>query len=185
MRYLPRRCSTLLTLFIALLLLVSCAGQTTPSAPSVGNGFAHPLIPQSSASPGTTASDPGSTQPAQAFTLYADFPTDALLATLGTPVVFAAEQGEYTFEVLVWADMDLDKITVVTCFFDEDAIRIIPGDELFATSPLAALTPLRLRISMPGSLPAYGVVAHKDGQARFYSISLSGRDGSLVLEEEI
>ena len=68
--------------------------------------------------------------------------------------------------------------------FGEDGSVSFDTEVLYALGILAPEEPLIVQIAFPGDLPSYGVqFVDGEGNVRRFAIQMSGRDGSLFMEE--
>ncbi len=129
------------------------------------------------------------------FTPFAEYP----LADTGSLVArFAAsdtdlshftrivlDDGSSRCDLLLSAYGSVQDFTVLSIKFVETADGFAySGKELYRYGTLSSDTPVILSLTFFGDMPSYAI-SYKDstGQTHYYSISLSGKDGSLQLTE--
>ena len=89
-----------------------------------------------------------------------------------TRVLFRSEEGVADFKLLSLSLRDVD----------QNGNAVFDQREIFSRPALRAGIPLAVPMSFPGDIPSNGFsYTDTDGRTKGYSISISGRDGSLVV----
>lgn len=100
---------------------------------------------------------------------------------------YAAYSGEYEADILFVTERTLRNFKVLSISLEDvsdDGTAVFAVTELFEENPLTAERPLMVRTSFPGDMPTNGVsYTDGSGETRYFSVSESGFDGSLVLNE--
>ena len=100
---------------------------------------------------------------------------------------YAAYSGEYEADILFVTERTLRNFKVLSISLEDvsdDGTAVFAVTELFEENPLTAERPLMVRTSFPGDMPTNGIsYTDGNGETRYFSVSESGFDGSLVLNE--
>ena len=100
---------------------------------------------------------------------------------------FVAHSGEYEVGVVFTAERTLQNFKVLSISLEgmgDDGTPVFSVLELYAQDALTPGRPLLVRTSFPGDLPSNGICyTDDDGATRYFSVSESGFDGSLILSE--
>ena len=95
-----------------------------------------------------------------------------------------SSEDEYAVSVVFHAYDKLQDVTILTMEFHEEGY--LPGAELFTIPELTTELPLVAELSFPGDMSTYGIrFVDQLGTTHMYSIYISGKDGSLILEEDL
>ncbi len=196
----------LLPILCAALLLAACGGksgsnspaQVTPRqvtpAPSTGPASSPALPVPATPAPGlTTSSDlPGETgtpapddepeaPPARLFAAFLD--EEAPPAYYDA---FVADDGEYSVQVVYSVDTTVTDVRVLSLAMTDykDGKPVYDETELYRQESLAPDCPLVVTLVFAGDLPNNGLsFVNPAGETQRFSLSQSGKDGSLFLEE--
>ncbi|MBQ9492569.1 MAG: hypothetical protein IJR54_02390 [Oscillibacter sp.] len=100
---------------------------------------------------------------------------------------FAAYRGEYEAGIVFFAERavrDFKVLSVSLTDVDEDGTALFSVRELYAQETLTPERPLLVWTQFPGDIPSNGVSYVDDtGEVRYFSVSESGFDGSLIMTE--
>ena len=100
---------------------------------------------------------------------------------------YAAYSGEYEADILYVTERTLRNFKALSISLedaDEDGTAVFAVTELFEENPLTPERPLLVRTSFPGDMPTNGIsYTDESGETRYFSVSESGFDGSLILSE--
>ena len=100
---------------------------------------------------------------------------------------YAAYSGEYEADILFVTERTLRNFKILSISLEdvsEDGTAVFAVTELFEENPLTTERPLMVRTSFPGDMPTNGIsYTDGSGETRYFSVSESGFDGSLILSE--
>ena len=100
---------------------------------------------------------------------------------------FVAHSGEYEVGIVFTAERALQNFKVLSISLEgmeDDGMPVFSVLELHTQDALTPERPLLVRTSFPGDLPSNGICYTDDsGATRYFSVSESGFDGSLILSE--
>ena len=114
--------------------------------------------------------------------LDADYADEELLSNSAYP--HYRNEDEYAVAVVFHAYGKLHDVTILAMEFHEEGY--LPGAELFTVPELTAELPLVAELSFPGDMSTYGIrFVDQLGATHMYTIYISGKDGSLILEEDL
>ena len=114
--------------------------------------------------------------------LGADYADEELLSNSAYP--HYRNEDEYTVSVAFRAYDTIRNVTILAMEFHEEGY--LPGAELFTVPELTAKLPLVAELSFPGDMSTYGIrFIDQLGATHMYSIYISGKDGSLILGEDL
>lgn len=107
---------------------------------------------------------------------------DEGLSEEGNAVVLTVDEGEYAVWIAFRAYEPLTDVRFVSLALTEEGFAI---DRVLLRLPaLTAEFPLAACVSFPGDMSTYGLqCVDAAGTQRFFTVSISGRNGMLVLEE--
>ena len=95
---------------------------------------------------------------------------------------YAENDLEYCTGVAFRAYGELRDVALFT--FDFSGENYVMGDDFFTLSELTPEMPLVAELAFPGDMTMYGIrFTDENGNIHIYSICISGRNGSLVLEK--
>ena len=93
-----------------------------------------------------------------------------------------ADDSEYALWIIFHAYETLRDVRLMSLDVTDYGLAI--GEQLSMLPEMSDQTPLAARVSFPGDMSAYGIAFEdRDGARRFFVVSISGRNGMLVLEE--
>ena len=100
---------------------------------------------------------------------------------------FTAYSGDYEVGIIFSASRTLRDFKVLSISLedvDEDGMPVFSVLELYTQDALTPERPLFVQTSFPGDMPTNGIsYLDDDGTTRYFSVSESGFDGSLILSE--
>ncbi|MBQ7682196.1 MAG: hypothetical protein IJT31_08320 [Oscillibacter sp.] len=100
---------------------------------------------------------------------------------------FTAYSGDYEVGIIFSASRTLRDFKVLSISLedvDEDGMPVFSVLELYTQDTLTPERPLFVQTSFPGDMPTNGIsYLDDDGTTRYFSVSESGFDGSLILSE--
>ena len=114
--------------------------------------------------------------------LDADYADEEWLSNSAYP--HYRNEDEYAVAVVFHAYGKLHDVTILAMEFHEEGY--LPGAELFTVPELTAELPLVAELSFPGDMSTYGIrFVDQLGTTHMYSIYISGKDSSLILEKNL
>ena len=95
---------------------------------------------------------------------------------------YAAQTEEYVDQVLFRAHQELTDFSLWIMGFQD--MDFVPIEEVYRLDMLEPGTPLYAKLHFPGDMSSYGIrFTAPDGTEHFCVLSISGKDGSLILAE--
>lgn len=176
-----------LSLVIFLVLLSGCcAGNSTPDTKTTDNTettvSTHKDGTKQTSTEVTTEAIPGITQSAEISVGWEDdFPSDTVYHD------YIADVTENSIIVVLSTNETVNDFKFLSLEFtdvDDDGNASFNTQELFAIDKFTSEKPFRVKFTMFGTIPSYGIsYKDADGTDRKFSIQQSGMDGSLILNE--
>ena len=112
--------------------------------------------------------------------LSANYAGSQLLES-GDFIRIPSEPDDYSVPVAFWAHEELTDVTLYSTVLGE---KLELGEELFFLSSMDPATPLVAELSFPGDMSAYAICfTDSNGNSLCYCVSISGRNGTLVMSE--
>ena len=178
--------ASLLIVLCLVLLLAACggtkAGDAPPAQVTPKTNVAEP-VPESKPDPAGEPA-PDDAPEAGPSRVYASFlEGDALPEYCD---VFVADDGEYSVKIVYSSDGQVTDFCVLSLLMKDfvDGKPVYEETELYRQDLLAPDCPLVVTLTFAGDLPNNGFsYVDSTGETLHYSISTSGKDGSLFLEE--
>ena len=97
---------------------------------------------------------------------------------------FVHDDGELSTEIAFRSTRDLQNFQFLSVALEDvnESGAYFTATELYSLDTLTPERPLLVQTSFPGDMPSIGVsYTDADGVTRYYSVSESGYDGSLIL----
>ena len=100
---------------------------------------------------------------------------------------YVAETSEYEVIAAITAHEDIMNLKILSLAYedvDDMGNIVFSTEELYTYGDLEAGRPFAITITIPGTIPSYGISYETaDGTTHYYAISESGMDGSAILIE--
>ena len=96
-------------------------------------------------------------------------------------IVFREKPTEFDQSVLIRARVDIKNLQFFTIEYSEDRETEIKGKLLFTCDAMEEGSEIVIITSFPGDMPNRGLSFDLDGVHKAYTLSISGKDGSLIL----
>lgn len=169
---------------IMLCMLVACGSQDVAS-PSGTDDMA-PLTPQSSAT--DEQASVAAPSPAKV-TITLDYASDELLAKENEYDKYDDTDSKYGVNAAFTTNVALDDFRYVSLAFDasslaHEGMAFSVQKVLYTSAQLTPEKPLVVTMLLDGAIPSRGIAyTDESGTARYFSISMSGQNDSLLLTE--
>ena len=185
-----KRMFTLCLAAVLALSLTACGKETPPAdsgsaSGSAGTSAGTPDISEPDASqPDVSvpdASQPDVSVPVEdhnAPAVLAEYPPENAPEDL---IIFREEPTDYDQPVLFRAQTDVRGFSFFTVDYPADGGEGTEGEALFTCDELKKGEKIILVTSFPGDMPSRGISFDLGGQHEAYALSMSGEDGSLML----
>lgn len=114
--------------------------------------------------------------------VFADYASDILLSG-DIEHRLIADDSEYAVHIAFFAGEALKDVAFTALNFAGDDYEV--SELLYSIDELHADTPFVASVAFPGDMTAYGIAfTDANGEMRRYTVSISGKDGSLQLNEQ-
>ena len=169
--------------FMALLLLTSCGPKV--EAPNAENPVSSPSDQVETPSSSGQGSNPA---PIKAV-VSLDYASEELLSQKGTFNEFVDVSSEYELKAAFTANTAVRDFKYVELSFSEAAaqngeISLHVEKVLYSTNELSPEKPLVVTTQLDGAIPNRGIsYLDENGTERYFTVSMSGQDSSLLLTE--
>ena len=154
-------------------LALSLAACGAASSPAASDSTSTPAPNEAS-----SVSVPASADHGDGPAVAAEYPPEDIPEEM---IVFREEPTDYDQPILLRAQTDVKNLQFFIVDYPEDDGLETEGEALFTCEDVKAGDEMVLITSFPGEMPVRGISFDLDGQHEAYALSMSGKDGSLIL----